>query len=62
MLAQLCQRLEFTNYAAALAKVVAYANVALTEKSVGDFLVNSGFLARRGPVVRQVIGKAQALI
>lgn len=54
--------LEFTNYAAALAKVVTYANVALTEKSVGDFLVNSGFLARRGPVVRQVIGKAQALI
>ena len=54
--------LEFTNYAAALAQVVAHANVALTEQSVGGFLVGKGFLARRGPVVRQVIRKAQALI
>lgn len=52
----------FADYTTVLATAVANADVRLTEKEVGDFLFDSGYIARRAGVVSNVIAQARILI
>ena len=51
----------FTDYAEVLAAVVANAGIELDMIKVGDFLFDSGYIARRTSVISDVITKAQVL-
>lgn len=51
----------FTDYSAVLAYAVANSEVRLLEKEVGDFLFDSGYVARRRGVISNVIKQAQIL-
>ena len=51
----------FTDYPAVLAYAVANSDVRLREKEVGDFLFESGYVARRTGVISNVITKARML-
>ena len=51
----------FTDYAEVLAAVVANARIELDMIKVGDFLFDSGYIARRTSVISDVITKAQVL-
>lgn len=51
----------FTDYAEVLAAVVANAGIELDTTNVGNFLFDSGYIARRTSVISDVITKAQVL-
>lgn len=51
----------FTDYPAVLAYAVANSDVRLREKEVGDFLFESGYVARRTGVISEVITQARML-
>ncbi len=51
----------FADYAAVLAAAVADAGVTLDSKNVGDFLFESGYIARRTRVIHDVIARARIL-
>jgi hypothetical protein len=51
----------FTDYTSILAYAVAHSDVRLLEKEVGEFLFDSGYVARRRGVVSKVITQARML-
>jgi len=51
----------FADYTDVLAAAVVVAGVELTEKAVGDFLFESGYVARRTGAITDVIAKVRVL-
>ena len=51
----------FTDYAKALAYAVASAPIKLNNKDVGNYLFESGYVARRGDIVADVVARARIL-
>lgn len=51
----------FTDYIEVLATAVADSDVDLKERTIGDFLFESGYVARRTDIIADVIAKARIL-